>query len=347
MTLVVDVPLNTMLADLDETLRALLRARARAPRLRRRGGRVRRARARLVEPALRADREPLPLRPAGVEGQPPRGVALAARGERPGARGPPADDHGVLLRRHGVDAGGRRRAPPALPGARRAVRVPRAAPRPCWSARLAQAAERFGLEGRIGQPKSDGKADFWTAVGGQYKASLDYVVTLACESGVAYERGPEVRSQTMLMGAGGRARDGARDAPLRRHGAGQGRRSGRGRVGPLPAHGLWAATDARGRFILSASRRAPRDRRPRDRRHRGDGPGRRARERPGPHPRRASRPARRRRADRMGIVPAPRTALPTMAPRTRDPEKLGGCCHPTISRAESCWGRSSRSCGSG
>ena len=53
--------------------------------------------------------------------------------------------------------------------------------------------------------KSDGKADFWSAVGGQYKASLDYVVTLACESGVAYERGPEVRTQTI----GARLADGA------------------------------------------------------------------------------------------------------------------------------------------
>src|SRR5215216_7441791 len=63
--------------------------------------------------------------------------------------------------------------------------------------RLGETAQRFAIEGRIGQPKSDGKADFWSAVGGQYKASLDYVVTLACESGVAYERGPEVRTQTL------------------------------------------------------------------------------------------------------------------------------------------------------
>src|SRR5829696_8616403 len=70
-------------------------------------------------------------------------------------------------------------------------------PADALAGRLAETARRFAIEGRIGQPKSDGKADFWSAVGGQYKASLDYVVTLACESGIAYERGPEVRTQTM------------------------------------------------------------------------------------------------------------------------------------------------------
>ena len=62
--LTVDVPLNTMLADLDETLRGLLQGRARAARLRGRRHRVRRARARVVGPALQADGQPLPLRPA-------------------------------------------------------------------------------------------------------------------------------------------------------------------------------------------------------------------------------------------------------------------------------------------
>jgi hypothetical protein len=64
--------------------------------------------------------------------------------------------------------------------------------------RLQGLADRFPINGRIAQPKADGKADFWNAVGGQYKASLDYVVTIACESGTAYERGPEVRTQTVV-----------------------------------------------------------------------------------------------------------------------------------------------------
>jgi hypothetical protein len=64
-------------------------------------------------------------------------------------------------------------------------------------ARLHTVADRFPISGRIAQPKADGKADFWNAVGGQYKASLDYVTTIACESGTAVERGPEVRTQTV------------------------------------------------------------------------------------------------------------------------------------------------------
>jgi hypothetical protein len=63
--------------------------------------------------------------------------------------------------------------------------------------RMAGLADRFPIEGRIAQAKADGKADFWNAVGGQYKASLDYVITIACESGVAFQRGPEVRTQTL------------------------------------------------------------------------------------------------------------------------------------------------------
>jgi hypothetical protein len=58
-------------------------------------------------------------------------------------------------------------------------------------------AQRFPLVTRIGRVKTDGQADFWNAVGGAYKVSLDYVVTLACEPGVTSSRGPEVRTQTL------------------------------------------------------------------------------------------------------------------------------------------------------
>ena len=40
---------------------------------------------------------------------------------------------------------------------------------------------------RIGQPKSDRKAEFWTAVGGRYRVSIDYVVTISVVPGVTYE----------------------------------------------------------------------------------------------------------------------------------------------------------------
>src|SRR3954451_4787341 len=60
---------------------------------------------------------------------------------------------------------------------------------------LANGSQRFGVEGRVAGARKDGRADFWNAVGGQYKASLEYVVTVACASGGLVERGPEVRTQ--------------------------------------------------------------------------------------------------------------------------------------------------------
>ena len=48
--------------------------------------------------------------------------------------------------------------------------------------RLVGGAQPWPIKGRIGQGKGE-KADFWSAVGGQYKVSLDYVVRLSVESG--------------------------------------------------------------------------------------------------------------------------------------------------------------------
>lgn len=62
--------------------------------------------------------------------------------------------------------------------------------------RLADGSQSWPIKGRIGQSKGE-KADFWSAVGGQYKVSLDYVVRLSVESGARLERGPEVRTQTI------------------------------------------------------------------------------------------------------------------------------------------------------
>jgi hypothetical protein len=59
--------------------------------------------------------------------------------------------------------------------------------------------ERFPLRTRVAQARQDAKADFWTAVGGQYKASIDYIVTVSCESGTILERGPDTRTQTVVL----------------------------------------------------------------------------------------------------------------------------------------------------
>ena len=71
---------------------------------------------------------------------------------------------------------------------------------------LANGSQEFPLRTRVAQERTTDRADFWNAVGGQFKASLDYVVTVSCESGTVLERGPEVRTQTLRL----QDRDGAR-----------------------------------------------------------------------------------------------------------------------------------------
>jgi hypothetical protein len=103
-------------------------------------------------------------------------------------------------------------------------------------------------ETSVGRPREE-KADFWTSVGGQYKASIDLVVQIEIESGARYERGPEVRTTTV--------RTLNRDAPastveqLHRVGGTLKAADGSAISGAwvaLPDSGRWAATDAEGRF---------------------------------------------------------------------------------------------------
>ena len=65
--------------------------------------------------------------------------------------------------------------------------------------RLASASLLRSIETEVGRPKEE-KADFWTSIGGRYKASIDYAVKLEVESGLTFTRGPEVRSQTVRLG---------------------------------------------------------------------------------------------------------------------------------------------------
>jgi hypothetical protein len=105
-----------------------------------------------------------------------------------------------------------------------------------------------GVETSIGRPRED-KSDFWSSVGGSYKASIDYLVRLNLESGAAFERGPEVRVQTM--------RPRLSDGPARtmeemtRFGGtvtdGDGRAMRNVWVA-LPDAGRWTSTDGEGRF---------------------------------------------------------------------------------------------------
>lgn len=125
-------------------------------------------------------------------------------------------------------------------------------PADALSGRLSNGAQRYQIFGKVGQPKDEGKADFWNAVGGQYKASLDYVVTLSCEAGAAYERGPEVRGLTVRVSDS----DGPPGKVTELHRVG-GRVTGDDSE-PLaeawitmPDLGRWASSDEQGRFMIA------------------------------------------------------------------------------------------------
>jgi hypothetical protein len=106
-------------------------------------------------------------------------------------------------------------------------------------------------ETSVGRPREE-KADFWTSVGGQYKASIDYVVQIVVESGATFVRGPEVRTTTIRT----LQADGPRSTleELHRIGGTVTNEEGvplQGAWVALPEAGRWAATDTDGRFTFA------------------------------------------------------------------------------------------------
>src|SRR3954468_3548698 len=191
--LTVEVPLNTMLADLDETLRGMLKSE-----LGRHGfegieiafdAPTREWSGQLSAPAVNLFlydmRESEDDRPSGwtkqrvgdefVEGPPPLvmevSYAITAWAQAV------EDEHRLLSQVLSVLY-----AFPILP-------------EEALNGRLRNGSQSMSIKAKVGQAKGD-KADFWTAVGGQYKASLDYVVRLTVASGVRRQV-PQVRTQTI------------------------------------------------------------------------------------------------------------------------------------------------------
>jgi hypothetical protein len=245
--LTVEVPLNTMLADLDETIRGMLKEQ-----LERHGfegieiafdAPTREWSSQLSHPAvslfLYDMREAEEHRPSGwtkqrigdewVEAPPPLvmevSYAITAWAQAV------EDEHRLLSQVLAVLY-----AFPELPQA-------------LLNGRLKNGSQPSAIKTRVGQAKGD-KADFWTAVGGQYKASLDYVVRLSVESGVKRQI-PQVRTQTIRT----RLADGPPSAVVEMH------RSG-GTIAAedgeplanvwvtLPDSGRWTASNADGRFLF-------------------------------------------------------------------------------------------------
>jgi Pvc16 N-terminal domain/Carboxypeptidase regulatory-like domain len=244
--LTVNVPLNTMLADLDETLRGLLRDELEvhgfegvdiafdAP--------SREWSGQLSKPAVNVFlydlREAETLRTSEwssmqrngrtVEGRPP--MVMEASYAVTAWTQAVEDEHRLLSQVLAIFY-----AYPEIPRDR-------------LNGRLANGSQAWPIKARIGQGKGE-KSDFWTAVGGQYKVSLDYVVRLSVESGATLERGPEVRTQTIRT----RLADGPPRAVLEMH-----RTAGRVKDAQgeplanvwvtLPDVGTWTASAADGRF---------------------------------------------------------------------------------------------------
>lgn len=105
-------------------------------------------------------------------------------------------------------------------------------------------------ETSVGRPREE-KADFWTSVGGQYKASIDLVVHITVESGARTLRGPEVRMQTIRTQLVHSPR-----TVLEMHRLGGTLRDPDGKPMSdawvtLPELGRWTATDQDGRFRIS------------------------------------------------------------------------------------------------
>ena len=117
------------------------------------------------------------------------------------------------------------------------------------------ASQPFPLRTRIAEPRQSGSPEFWSSVGGSYKASLDFGVILSCDSGATVERGPEVRTQTLRM----RNLDGGRASVEDLHTARGVVRDAEGV--PVPdawivmadARG-WVVSDEDGRFVISRLR---------------------------------------------------------------------------------------------
>ena len=113
---------------------------------------------------------------------------------------------------------------------------------------LANGSQRYPVKARTAQERHEDASDFWNAVGGQYKASFNYVVTLSCEAGTTLERGPEVRTQTIRVSD----KDGAPSTLLELHrSGGVVSRDGEPAVDAwvlLIETGALAVTDDEGRF---------------------------------------------------------------------------------------------------
>jgi hypothetical protein len=246
MTLVVDVPLNTAIADLDEALRSLLRRE-----LKRHGfegvevafdapskewsGKLTSPTVDLFlydlrEASTRAQIAPDEQRDNGKAVVTPPSLQLELTYAVTAWTKAVEDEHRLLSQVLAILFSYRRLPPELLDAALDGGTV------------LARA------ETSVGRPREE-KADFWTSVGGQYKASIDFVVHTQIASGAAFTRGPEVRTQTVRT----RMSDGPARTMTELHRIAGTVSDADGQPVAdawvaIPEAGLWTATSRDGRF---------------------------------------------------------------------------------------------------
>jgi uncharacterized protein DUF4255/carboxypeptidase family protein len=110
------------------------------------------------------------------------------------------------------------------------------------------------LLAEVAHSKDEARAEFWTAVGGQYKVSLEYTVTVLCDPRVSATRGPPVKTEvvTVVTASEVERADGPRASGFT---AGGEVRDDQGNslddvAVSIPALGLVNVTDDEGRFAL-------------------------------------------------------------------------------------------------
>lgn len=108
------------------------------------------------------------------------------------------------------------------------------------------------LIAEVAHVRDEARAEFWTALGNLYKVSLQYTVTVLCDTGVGSPRGPAVRTEAIALQAG---RDGG---PREESFTVAGQVTDLGGEGlaevavSVPALGLACISDSDGRFVLRA-----------------------------------------------------------------------------------------------
>ncbi|MFZ2051605.1 MAG: Pvc16 family protein [Solirubrobacteraceae bacterium] len=108
------------------------------------------------------------------------------------------------------------------------------------------------LIAEVAHVRDEARAEFWTALGNQYKVSLQYTVTVLCDTGVGSPRGPAVQTEAIALQAG------RESGPREESFTVAGQVTDLGGEGlaevavSVPALGLTCVSGSDGRFVLRA-----------------------------------------------------------------------------------------------